>query len=48
MSDRQWRDVVEVLRVSGAGLDDAYLNQWAARLGIGALLVRARADVGTP
>jgi len=44
VSDRQWRDVVEVLRVSGDRLDDAYLTSWAERLGLSALLARARTD----
>jgi len=44
VSDRQWRDVVEVLRHSRAQIDDAYLNQWAATLGLEALLARARRE----
>jgi hypothetical protein len=44
VSDRQWRDVLGVLRVSGAMLDDRYLDDWAARLGVDALLGRARAE----
>jgi hypothetical protein len=44
VSDRQWRDVVEVLRVSDSLMDNAYLSGWAERLGIPALLERARAD----
>jgi hypothetical protein len=44
VSDRQWRDVIEVLRVSGGGMDPAYLIQWSQRLGIADLLERARAQ----
>ncbi|MBX3229734.1 MAG: hypothetical protein KIT84_05320 [Labilithrix sp.] len=44
VSEKQWRDVVEVLRVSGPELDVAYLDAWAARLGLGALLAKARAE----
>ncbi len=44
VSDRQWRDVVEVLRVSGILMDGAYLAGWATRLGIAALLERAKED----
>ena len=44
VSDRQWRDVVQVLRVTGETLDTAYVDAWARRLGIGALVDRARAD----
>jgi len=44
VSDRQWRDVVEVLRVSGAGMDSSYLQTWAERLGLSSLVGRARAE----
>ena len=44
VSSKQWRDIVEVLRVSAAEIDRAYLMAWAGRLGISALLVRADAD----
>jgi hypothetical protein len=44
VSDRQWRDVLEVLRVSGSTMDVAYLGGWAARLGISGLLDRAIAE----
>jgi hypothetical protein len=46
VSDRQWRDVVSVLRVSAPELDTAYLDNWAGRLGLAALLARARGDAG--
>jgi hypothetical protein len=46
VSDRQWRDVVSILRVSQADLDDAYLLEWAGRLHCEDLLARARADAG--
>jgi hypothetical protein len=44
VSDRQWRDVVEVLRVSAADLDRAYLATWAERLQLSKLLERALTD----
>ena len=44
VSERQWRDVVEVLRQSRAVLDAAYLDLWAARLDLADLLARARAE----
>jgi hypothetical protein len=44
--EKQWRDVVEVLRVSGPEMNPAYLDAWAPRLGVDALLARARASVG--
>lgn len=47
VSEKQWRDVVEVLRVSGASIDPSYLTSWAARLGLAALLARAHAESGS-
>lgn len=41
-SDRQWADILGVLRVQGAGLDVAYLDRWAAHFEIEDLLMRAR------
>jgi hypothetical protein len=41
VSERQWRDVAEVLRVSGATMERGYLDDWARRLGITDLLARA-------
>ena len=46
VSDRQWRDVVEVLRVSAAAIDRTYLATWAAQLHLSNLLERALADSG--
>lgn len=42
-SERQWWDVVGVLRVT-ANADQAYLRRWAAALGLLDLLERALAD----
>jgi hypothetical protein len=44
VSERQWRDVVAVLSVSGSAMAPEYLESWAARLGITELLDRARAE----
>jgi hypothetical protein len=44
VSDRQWRDVVEVLRVSGAEMVPTYLTEWARRLNLTDLLMRAQGD----
>ena len=41
-SDRQWRDVVSVLKARAGALDDEYLDQWAENLGVADLLARAR------
>jgi hypothetical protein len=46
VSDRQWHDIVSVLRVGGPALDAVYLDHWAARLGLVALLARARGEAG--
>jgi hypothetical protein len=48
VSDKQWRDIVEVLRVSGPDLESAYLDGWAARLALQELLARARRDAEAP
>jgi hypothetical protein len=40
-SERQWRDVLGVLRIQGESLDFAYLRRWASTLGISDLLDRA-------
>jgi len=42
ISDRQWNDVLGILRVQGDRLDDAYLDTWAERLGVEELLAKAR------
>ena len=48
VSDRQWRDVVQVLRQSREQLEDGYLDEWSARLGITDLLARAREAASAP
>lgn len=42
VSDKQWRDIVSVLQISGDKLDQAYLAAWASRLHVSELLERAR------
>jgi len=46
VSDRQWNDVLGVLKVQGATLDRAYLQEWARELGLIDLLGRALDDAG--
>lgn len=44
VSDRQWGDILGVLKVQGDALDQAYLDQWAPLLDVFSLLVRARKE----
>ncbi len=42
VSDRQWNDVLGVLKLQGDRLDQDYLRRWAEELGVTELLERAR------
>ena len=42
ISDRQWSDILGVMRVQGDQLDQEYLNYWANQLGVADLLREAR------
>ena len=42
ISDRQWGDVIGILKIQGEALDFIYLNKWADILDIMPLLVRAK------
>lgn len=44
VSEKQWRDVVSILRTGADQLDVAYLDEWSARLSCTDLLARARAE----
>ena len=44
ISSKQWRDVVEVLRISGAEINQQYLTMWAEKLRVDDLLTRAHAE----
>ena len=46
VSDRQWRDVLGVLKVQAERLDLAHLHQWAAVLGLTEVLERAVSESG--
>ncbi len=48
VSDRQWGDVLGVLKVQADTLDRAYLRDWAVRLAVTDLLRRALDDAGLP
>jgi hypothetical protein len=41
VSDRQWNDVLGVLKVQASALEGAYLRHWASELGLTDLLNRA-------
>jgi hypothetical protein len=41
VSDRQWRDVIGVLKTRANELDLAYLRKWAVELDVSDLLERA-------
>jgi len=41
ISDRQWQDVLNVLKIQGDGIDREYLESWASELGVSDLLSRA-------
>jgi len=44
VSDRQWQDVLNVLKVQQGRLDEVYLADWASQLGVVDLLERAWAE----
>lgn len=46
MSDRQWRDILGVLKAQAENLDLAYLRLWAERLQVPDLLTRALLEAG--
>ena len=44
-SDKQWADVLGVLKTQGDAVDASYLDRWAAEIGVKDLLDRVRAQV---
>ena len=47
VSDQQWRDIHGVLRLNAPTLDNAYLDSWAASLGLTDILSSARLQART-
>lgn len=48
VSDRQWRDVLGILKVQRGHLDAAYLHRWAESLGLTELLEHALREARAP
>jgi hypothetical protein len=46
--ERQLQDVLEVYEIQEPDLDQAYLNRWAAQLGVDHLLAQIRTQVARP
>lgn len=46
-SDRQWRDILGVLKVQAGRLDHEYLQHWARELDLTELLLRAKSEAGS-
>jgi hypothetical protein len=44
ISDRQWSDILGVLKIQGERLDNEYLQRWAPLLNVADLLSRARSQ----
>lgn len=47
VSERQWNDVIGVLKIQGDLLDRSYLDKWAAELHVADLLAKAWQEVET-
>jgi len=46
ISERQWRDVIGVLKIQRASLDYRYMEAWADAIDVVELLARARREAG--
>lgn len=46
VSERQWSDIIGVLKLQGDALDRAYLASWSEQVGVADLLQRALAEAG--
>lgn len=48
VSERQWRDVLGVIKTQESALDISYLQEWSQQLDIADLLARALDELSTP
>jgi hypothetical protein len=48
VSDRQWRDVLGIMKTQRGALDSGYLERWAKELGLTELLHRAQREAVSP
>jgi len=48
ISERQWTDIIGVIKVQGDSLDKDYLKNWSLKLGIIHLLNKAFDEAGYP
>jgi hypothetical protein len=46
VSERQWLDILGLLKIRGNTLDRAYLDEWARKLGLASLLTQVYQDAG--
>jgi hypothetical protein len=46
VSEKQWLDILGILKVQAGQLDRSYLAEWAARLDLSPLLERALDEAG--
>lgn len=46
VSDRQWRDILGIVKAQGEQLDSIYLRRWATEIKVADLLTRAFGDAG--
>lgn len=47
-SERQWHDIIGVIKVQSENLDGQYLKKWAESLGLSDLLAKAYRDTESP
>ncbi len=45
VSDKQWADIISVMKTQGAAIDAAYLDKWATEIGVKDLLDRVRSQL---